>query len=131
RQQGLDEDQARHDSIAAPAARRRRGRPGPAERLMTLSIRKLDAAAAGFQERLREALAWESISNAGVQETVAAILADVKARGDAAVLEYTRRFDALDAASMEALEIAPARMQASLENLPAAQARALRDAAER
>ena len=97
---------------------------------MTVSIRKLDAAAGDFRARLEEVLAWDALSS-GVEESVAAILADVKARGDAAVLDYTRRFDALDVASAADLEIPRDRLEASLRALPAAEAEALREAAQR
>ena len=62
---------------------------------------------------------------------VAGILHDVKARGDAAVLEYTKRFDQLDAASATELELSQPRLKQALDNLPAAQREALQQAAER
>jgi histidinol dehydrogenase len=62
---------------------------------------------------------------------VAEILADVKARGDAAVLEYTQRFDGLAASDMKALELTAAELKAAFEGLPAAQREALQSAASR
>jgi histidinol dehydrogenase len=62
---------------------------------------------------------------------VADILADVKARGDAAVLEYTARFDGLQADSMAALELTQAELKAAFDSLPQAQKTALQDAAAR
>ncbi|HEX8956614.1 MAG TPA: histidinol dehydrogenase, partial [Burkholderiaceae bacterium] len=65
------------------------------------------------------------------EQAAATILADVKARGDAAVLEYTRRFDRLPAESVASLEISRADMQAALDRLPAARRSALETAAAR
>jgi histidinol dehydrogenase len=62
---------------------------------------------------------------------VADILADVKARGDAAVLAYTERFDGLKAASMAALELTQAELKAAFDGLPQVQQQALQDAAAR
>ena len=53
----------------------------------------------------------------GVDATVAVILSDVRARGDAAVLEYTRKFDRLDAPNMAALELTKAEMKAAFDAL--------------
>jgi len=65
----------------------------------------LDADAPGFDAALAKLTALEASQDATLDGVVAGILADVRARGDAAVLEYTRRFDRLDVASMQALEI--------------------------
>jgi histidinol dehydrogenase len=62
---------------------------------------------------------------------VADILADVQKRGDAAVLEYTQRFDGLQATDMKALEITQGQLQAALDSLPAVQREALQAAAAR
>ena len=53
----------------------------------------------------------------GVDATVAAILSDVRARGDAAVLDYTRKFDRLDAPNMAALELTKIEMKAAFDAL--------------
>jgi histidinol dehydrogenase len=94
-------------------------------------ITTLDFAAADFGPRLRQALAWESISDDRVARTVDEILADVRKRGDDAVIEWTNRLDGLDATSMDQLSIPRERLQESLDRLPVDQARALRAAAER
>ena len=92
--------------------------------------RKLDAAAAGFVADFAALVAGKRDSDADVGEAAAKILADVKARGDAAVIDYTTKFDrfALTAAGMAfgAAEIAAARRAVDDETL-----RALRLAAER
>ena len=75
---------------------------------MSITIRKLDSTAAGFQQTLNTLLAFEAETDDAIESAVAKILADVKARGDAAVLEYTNRFDRLPnggATSMAALDV--------------------------
>ncbi len=94
-------------------------------------IRKLDSSDTGFRAELSALLAFEASTDAAVEQAAATILADVKARGDAAVLEYTRRFDRLEAESVAALEIGHAELQAALDKLPAARRSALETAAAR
>jgi histidinol dehydrogenase len=94
-------------------------------------IRKLDSSSAGFRAELSALLAFEAGTDAAIEQAVAAILADVKARGDAAVLEYTRRFDRLAIDSVASLEISRAELQAALDKLPAARRGALETAAAR
>lgn len=86
---------------------------------------------ADFWPKLSELLAWEGVSDAAITETVRNILADVKQRGDQAVVEYSQRFDRVKATAMEELEIPLARAAAALESIPAAQREALEQAAER
>ena len=70
-----------------------------------IGIKRLASTDADFEERLNALLAFEAAQDDMVEQTVAAILADVKARGDAAVIEYTRHFDRVGAATMADLEI--------------------------
>ncbi|KQT09485.1 histidinol dehydrogenase [Ramlibacter sp. Leaf400] len=100
---------------------------------MTLQARplRLSTADAGFEAAFQARLHWSADTDAQVEQAVTDILAAVRARGDEAVLEYTRRFDRLDAASMESLQLAPAQLKAAFEQLPAAQRLALETAAER
>ena len=98
---------------------------------MQLQIRKLDSAQPDFKKTLDSLLAFEASTDEAIEQSVAAILHDVKHRGDAAVLEYTNRFDRMNAAGMGALEIGQAELQAALAGLPEAQRAALRTAAER
>ncbi|MBL8527803.1 MAG: histidinol dehydrogenase [Burkholderiales bacterium] len=93
--------------------------------------RRLASTQPDFESRLAALLAFESAQNPQVEAAVADILADVKRRGDAAVLDYTRRFDRLEAASMHALEVSPEHLQGALERLPTTQRDALEHAAER
>jgi histidinol dehydrogenase len=100
---------------------------------MTLQARplRLSTADAGFEAAFQARLHWSAETDAGIEQAVAGILADVQQRGDAAVLEYTRRFDALDAPSMQALELTAAELKAAFDGLPAAQREALQVAAAR
>ena len=96
-----------------------------------INIKRLTTSDADFGARLDALLAFESAQDASVEQTVAAILADVKTRGDAALIEYTRRFDGLRATSMAELELSQNELQAALAGLPADQRQALEAAAER
>jgi histidinol dehydrogenase len=100
---------------------------------MAVQIRKLDSTAPDFKERLGALLAFEAETDDAIETAVAAILADVKKRGDAAVLEYTNRFDRIPggAASMAAFDIGQQELDEALASLPEAQRGALRTAAER
>ncbi len=94
-------------------------------------IRRLSTTDADFTAQLQALLAWESVSDAQVQETVDAIIRDLRARGDAALLDYTRRFDRWEPASAADLEIPTARLAQAWEAIPAAQQSALETAAGR
>ncbi len=94
-------------------------------------MRRLATTQADFDARLAELLAFEAAQDPGVDATVAAILADVKSRGDAAVLEYTARFDGVTAATLAELEIPKSELQAALARIPAARRSALETAAAR
>jgi histidinol dehydrogenase len=96
-----------------------------------IDIRKLDASSADFWPQLEQLLAWDGVSDEAVGNIVKEILAAVKTDGDKAVLEYSRRFDRVKAASMADLEISLERAQAALNNIPDAQRVALQAAAER
>jgi len=98
---------------------------------MTLRLRSLSTVEPGFDAALTTLLAYTAEADDAIESAVVAILADVRARGDAAVLEYTRRFDGVDAATVAALEIGAGELQAALASLPAPQRRALEAAAER
>ena len=96
-----------------------------------LNIRRFDSRDADFKARLDALLAFETAQDEGIERTVAGILADVRGRGDAAVIEYTNRFDRLSAKSMAELEIPRAELEKALTALPAEQREALEAAAAR
>ncbi|MES2908528.1 MAG: histidinol dehydrogenase [Pseudomonadota bacterium] len=86
---------------------------------------------ADFGRTLDQLLAWEGVSDAAVQATVNEVIARVRRDGDAAVVDYTNRFDHVQVAGMAALSIALPRLQAAYEGLPADQQQALTVAADR
>jgi len=96
-----------------------------------IAIRRLDTAQPDFDARLAELLAFEAAQDPQVEATVAAILADVRVRGDAAVIEYTRRFDRVDVQALAALEVPRAALAQALAGLPPAQREALVGAEKR
>ena len=98
---------------------------------MSIKIRKLDSSAPEFQKALHAVLAFEASEDEAIEQSVAQILADVKARGDAAVLEYTNRFDRLAASSVAALELPMSELEAALEGLDPRRRAALEAAAAR
>jgi histidinol dehydrogenase len=97
----------------------------------TVKLRRLSTAAADFDAEFAKLAHWSADTDAAIEERVAAIVADVRARGDAAVLEYTARFDRLKAASMRELEIGAAELRAALDAITPAQRAALEAAAVR
>jgi histidinol dehydrogenase len=96
-----------------------------------LEIASLRSDARGFDAALKGLLAFEASLDEGIESAVRAILADVKSRGDEAVLEYTRRFDRATAPDMSALRIPKAELEAAFAGLPNAQRDALVHAAGR
>jgi histidinol dehydrogenase len=92
---------------------------------------RLSTSNSTFEADFKARLHWSSETDTAIEQRVADILADVRARGDEAVLEYTRRFDGLGATSMDALEISQAEFKAAFDSLPAAQRDALVAAAAR
>ena len=92
---------------------------------------QLNTADAGFEAAFAARLHWSADTDAAIEQRVADILADVQKRGDAAVLEYTQRFDGLQAFDVKALEITQVQLQAALDSLPAVQREALQAAAAR
>lgn len=96
-----------------------------------IDIKQLSTADTEFWSQLETLLAWEGVSDEQVTDTVKSILSDVKAKGDEAVLDYSRRFDRVTCQTMADLEIPLTRAHQALESLPIAQREALEAAAER
>jgi histidinol dehydrogenase len=94
-------------------------------------IQRLNTADPDFWPRLEALTAWEGVADDAVTATVREILAQVRQQGDAALLDYTRRFDHRDLAEAAELEISAARRQQALDGLPAAQRAALINTAAR
>jgi histidinol dehydrogenase len=95
------------------------------------TLTRLDAAAPDFQPRLAQLLAFNDATDSGIQSAVTEILGAVRARGDAAVMEYTARFDRMPVAAMADLELSRADLEAAKANLPLRLLQALEQAAER
>lgn len=94
-------------------------------------IRQLSTSDRDFQQQLDQLLAWESVSDASVNNIVNEILHAIRQRGDAALLEYTNRFDGWKAATANDLEVPLVRLEQAWNNLPEAQQTALKHAADR
>ncbi len=94
-------------------------------------IRRLSSGDAGFAATLDQLLHFDHTADDAIEQTVADILKRVRAEGDAAVLDYTRRFDQLDAGSVADLELPQVELRQALDGLPAAQRAALEAAAQR
>jgi histidinol dehydrogenase len=92
---------------------------------------RLNTAEADFEARFQQRLHWSSETDVAIEQRVADILADVKRRGDAAVLDYTQRFDGLSAGSLASLELTQAELKDAFESLPDDQREALQQAADR
>ncbi len=92
---------------------------------------RLSTASGTFEAEFQARLHWSAATDAAIEKRVADILADVHKRGDAAVLDYTARFDGLEVAAMSALELTQVELKAAFDTLPAAQRDALVAAAQR
>jgi histidinol dehydrogenase len=98
---------------------------------MSLRIRKLDSTQSDFQQALLTVLAFEASEDEAIDRAAATILADVKQRKDAAVLDYTKKFDRLAVSSMAELEVSQDELQQALHGLNAERRAALQVAADR
>jgi histidinol dehydrogenase len=100
---------------------------------MTLQAKpiRLSTADLDFEARLSALRHWSADADAAIEQRVADILGDVQQRGDAAVLEYTARFDGLNAGSVAELELSQADFKAAFDSIPEAQRKALQDAERR
>ena len=94
-------------------------------------IRQLSTAAADFEVEFARLRHWSAETDDAIEQRVAQIVADVRARGDAAVLDCTARFDGLSAPSVAALELSRDELARAFESIPAAQRNALQAAASR
>ena len=96
-----------------------------------MKISRLNSSDDNFDAELKRLLAWDSATDDAVFATVNEILRDVKTRGDEALLEYSRRFDQLEAASVAELEMPAQRLQQAFESIDVAEREALSQAAAR
>ncbi len=96
-----------------------------------VSLRRLNSADENFNAQLDQLLAWEQISDQVVENTVREIIAAIRKRGDAALIEYSNQFDRLNAQTMQDLEIPQKQLQQSLDSIKKDQRVALEKAADR
>ena len=96
-----------------------------------INIKQLTTESKNFQQELKAVLAWDASTDTGVADIVKAILTDVKTRGDAAVLDYSRQFDHVVAESMGDLELSLSDAKKALGRIPVSQRTALEAAASR
>ncbi len=96
-----------------------------------IEIQRLTTTDADFKQQLEALLAWDSASDQQVNQTVNGIIADIRQRGDAALMEYTRRFDHWEPADAAALEIPADRLERAWNSIPAKQRDALAHATQR
>lgn len=96
-----------------------------------MQICKLDTTNPDFAQQLNAVLAFDASIDDAIERTVVQLLADVKTRGDAAVLEASNKFDRLHATSIAELELPQAEMQAALDQLQPERRAALQQAADR
>ena len=99
--------------------------------ILMRQIKRLSSTDSGFSEALKTITSSEDEQNPEINATVSEILANVRKRGDEAVLEYTCHFDHLDAASISQLELSKKELLRALQGLPTMQREALEQAAER
>lgn len=99
--------------------------------MSVFAIKRLDANQADFESELAQLLAWESVSDLSVATAVDEIVAAVKSQGDAALVEYTNRFDRVQVASLSELQIDADQLQEALASIPSEQRDALEKAAVR
>ena len=91
----------------------------------------LSTASGSFESEFKARLHWAADTDASIEASVATILQDVQTRGDAAVLEYTARWDQVQATTVAELELTQAELKAAFDSIPAQQRTALEAAAKR
>lgn len=96
-----------------------------------ITLRRLDAADPDFARHLDHLLSWESVSDAGVNQRVLEIIEAVRTRGDEALVEFTQRFDGVQASSMSDLILPRERLELALTRITDEQRNALEHAADR
>jgi histidinol dehydrogenase len=98
---------------------------------MSALISRLNATDPDFSAQLKTLLHVDAAQDDAIEAATAGILANIREHGDAALLDYTRQFDRVDAKTVAELEIDPAVWHEALNNLPLKQRKALEAAADR
>jgi histidinol dehydrogenase len=99
--------------------------------ILIASPARFSTAEAEFEAQFKARLHWSAETDVAIEQRVAEILADVQQRGDAAVLDYTARFDGLTVSDMQALELTQSELKAAFDAIPTKQRDALQAAAKR
>ena len=94
-------------------------------------INKLSSKDQNFTAQLKALTSWDNSSNEEVNSTVKTIIDDVIQNGDQSVLDYTQKFDSVDAKSISELTVSKDRLKESFDNLDEDQKTALSLAADR
>lgn len=94
-------------------------------------MKRLSTTQSDYQQQMDALLAWEGVSDDQVNATVREVIKNIRSRGDEALLEYTNKFDRMNASSMSELTISVAQLDEALQKIPADQRQALEKAAER
>jgi len=103
----------------------------PAQPIAMTQIARLCTTDSDFDARLEALLAWESVSDSKVRETVETVIAEIRRRGDAALMDFTARFDHWQPDNAAALELDRSRLGLALARIPKEQRQALEVAAAR
>ena len=96
-----------------------------------LNITTLNYAAADFYQQLDDVLAWDASIDGDVAKIVTDILKDVKQRGNAAVMEYTNKFDRMSLSDASEFELDQSQLQQALASISPEQRQALEISAQR
>jgi len=96
-----------------------------------LKIKQLVSGESEFNQALDDMLAWESVSDGNMQQLVADVISNVRKRGDAALLEYSEKFDRFKVESMTELTLGAVEIEAAFLRLPEDKKAALRLSAQR
>ncbi|MBS3964966.1 MAG: histidinol dehydrogenase [Methylomonas sp.] len=99
--------------------------------MTAINLFRLDFAATDFDQQLQQRLAFDAGLDLDIHSRVLNIIADVRQRGDAALIDYTNRFDGTAFNAGAELELDKATLQQVWDHLPDAQAKALQTAADR
>jgi histidinol dehydrogenase len=97
----------------------------------SIQVKRLNSKDVGFRETLLSSLSLPTADDAAIDAAVVKILAAVKERGDAAVLEFTKQFDRLNVVKVSELEITRSELERAYKELSAVQKNALDVAAQR
>ena len=94
-------------------------------------IARLSTQQSDFQEKLSKLLAWESVSNTDVAQTVDDIIANIRQNGDQALIDYTNKFDGMDVSDISALTVDQSALKKAFDSLAEKEKSALQSAADR